>query len=321
MRINDILTESEVQNLEEGPLLNKIGAGIGKAVGTAGKAIGAVAGGVAGAADAAKKGFAAGRSAVAGAGDEDPNAPTSAADINAAGPKGTAAAKTQTGAGAQALAKTSQATQNATADQAGQTVYAQVKANINKLDKKGKQRIMQLLQKSVAAPAAKPAAGAAPASEEPPKNLQGKPLTEPERAAHQAAGGKFDGVTGDMLPIQQAKAAPKQQAAAPAADQQGTGQAAIAAANAGQDPEAAAKQAMAAKNPKLAGMMQQAGETPAEPAPKKKRASRKKAAPDQATIDADRDRLMGNFTDSVERHKQRMVAEGFANGTISIYKK
>jgi hypothetical protein len=40
-------------------------------------------------------------------------------------------------------------------------VYSQVKANIDKLDKKGKQRILQLLQKSlgtpVAAPAAKPA--------------------------------------------------------------------------------------------------------------------------------------------------------------------
>jgi hypothetical protein len=43
-------------------------------------------------------------------------------------------------------------------------VYAQVKANVNKLDKKGKQRILQLLQKSVAAPVPKapPATTAAP---------------------------------------------------------------------------------------------------------------------------------------------------------------
>jgi hypothetical protein len=43
--------------------------------------------------------------------------------------------------------------------------------------------------------------------------------------------------------------------------------------------------------------------------------------PDQATVDADRERIMGKFTDSVERHKQRMVAEGLTNGTISIYKR
>ena len=48
--------------------------------------------------------------------------------------------------------------------------------------------------------------------------------------------------------------------------------------------------------------------------------NKKKAAPTQAEIDADRDRLMGNVNDSIERHKQRMVAEGFANGTISIFK-
>jgi hypothetical protein len=35
----------------------------------------------------------------------------------------------------------------------------------------------------------------------------GKPLTEPERQAHQDAGGKFDGVTGDPLPLD-TKAAP-----------------------------------------------------------------------------------------------------------------
>jgi hypothetical protein len=168
MKITEILTESQLKQLDEGPILNKIGSGIGKAVGTAGKAIGAVAGGVAGAVDAAKKGFSAGRSAVAGAGDEDPQAaPTSAADINAAGPKGTAAAKTQTGAAAQAINKTAQATQGANAEKVGQTVYAQVKSQVNQLDKKGKQRIMQLLQKSLAQPAAAPAATPAPAAQQP----------------------------------------------------------------------------------------------------------------------------------------------------------
>jgi hypothetical protein len=47
--------------------------------------------------------------------------------------------------------------------QGGQTMYAQVKANIDKLDKKGKQRIMQLLQKNLGAPATNAPAGVQPA--------------------------------------------------------------------------------------------------------------------------------------------------------------
>jgi hypothetical protein len=60
--------------------------------------------------------------------------------------------------------------------------------------------------------------------------------------------------------------------------------------------------------------------TTASEVPKKTRSRKKAAAPTQAEIDADRNRLMGNFSDSIERHKQRMVAEGFANGSISIFK-
>jgi hypothetical protein len=173
MRINDILIESQ---LEEGPLLNKVGAGIGKAAGSVAKGVGAVAGGVAGLGSALKKGFQAGKQTVAGAGDAtaapagtapaaDPEVATTAADINAQGPKGTAAAKTQTGAGAQAIQKVAQAA-GGNAEKAGQTLYAQVKSQVNQLDKKGKSRIMQLLQKSLqqtpaaAAPAADPAAAA-----------------------------------------------------------------------------------------------------------------------------------------------------------------
>jgi len=176
MKINEILLESEVQNLEEGPILNKIGTAVGKGVGAVAKGAGAVAGGVAGLGAAAKKGFQAGKQTVAGAGDEpaDPNAAapaqekpqsfmaglkqglsgkksapaTTAQDINAQGPKGTAPAKNQTGAGAQAIAKTAQAA-GGNAEKAGQTLYAQVKSQVNQLDKKGKQRIMQLLQKSL----------------------------------------------------------------------------------------------------------------------------------------------------------------------------
>ena len=66
MRITEILVESELQ---EGPLLNKIGTGLGKVAGGAAKAVGAVAGGIAGIGGALKKGFAAGKSTVAGGGD------------------------------------------------------------------------------------------------------------------------------------------------------------------------------------------------------------------------------------------------------------
>jgi hypothetical protein len=47
--------------------------------------------------------------------------------------------------------------------QGSQTMYAQVKANIDKLDKKGKQRIMQLLQKNLGAPATNTPAAVQPA--------------------------------------------------------------------------------------------------------------------------------------------------------------
>lgn len=90
--------------------------------------------------------------------------PPSTTDINKAGPKGTAQAKPIQGTVAkQAAAKTGAALAGQDQAQAGQTMYSQVKANIDKLDKKGKQRILQLLQKSMAAGAApaKPAAGGA----------------------------------------------------------------------------------------------------------------------------------------------------------------
>jgi hypothetical protein len=238
MKISEILVESK--QLDEGPLLNKIGSAVGKGVGAVGKGVGAVAGGVAGFGAAVRKGYRAGKATVASGGDyydtptpnsgdygktskdgskiwnnktkswepydnstAEPgaasaadapaagaapaNAPAAPANapanapaapeagaapaagaaptaqqINKAGPKGTAVAKAQTGKAGQALAKTTQAVAGQDQTAAGQTMYAQVKANVDKLDKKGKQRIMQLLQKSLGAPAA-PAAAAAPA--------------------------------------------------------------------------------------------------------------------------------------------------------------
>jgi hypothetical protein len=326
MRLNDIIVESQqIDELSAGD----IGRGVGKVAGGVAKGVGAVAGGVAGLGKAFKKGFTTGKATVAG--DEDPNAPadnaaapTTAGDINAQGPKGTAAAKSQTGAGAQALAKTAQATANQDPAQAGQTVYAQVKSQINNLDKKGKQRILQLLQKSLQQPgpadqkaAAKPAAGAAPAAADAttaPATPASEPVTpfgsEPAATTAPAAdattaptrtqgGGKVAGVQsqtpGAIKKRAQRAAAANAPAAEPAADQTQVAPA----------PEA----------------------PPAEqPAPKKTRSRKAKPAqPSQAEIDADREARMGPTSDSIIRtgnnlsealaqrilkHKQRLVKEG-----------
>jgi hypothetical protein len=261
MKITEILVESK--QLNEGPLLNKIGSAVGKGVGTVAKGIGAVAGGAVGAGKAIAKGYRAGKTAVASAGDSDdalptPNSgdygqlskdknkiwnkksqawepydrstgaapaadtapssgaapsnapagaapsnapqtaapaaagtPPSAAAINKAGPAGTPAAKAQTGKAGQALAKTGAALAGQDTAQAGQTMYAQVKANVDKLDKKGKQRIMQLLQKSLGAPAAPaapaPKLGVAPTMSTVTKNWDaetGEPLTPKAKAEY-----------------------------------------------------------------------------------------------------------------------------------------
>jgi hypothetical protein len=102
MRLNEILTED--QELQEGPLLNKIGTGIGKAVGGVAKAAGAVAGGIAGLGAAAKKGFQAGKQTVAGAGDEPAAGGNTAAPAAAGSGGGAPAAASSGGAQTQTLA-------------------------------------------------------------------------------------------------------------------------------------------------------------------------------------------------------------------------
>ena len=201
MRINEILTESQLAQLDEGPIgsaLGAVGRGVGSVARGLAKGVGAVAGGVVGAGKALKKGYQSGKAFVGD--DPDPNkgqpgydggepappaaaargaapaapaaggapapepAPTTAQDINAQGPAGTAPAKTQTGQAAAALTKTDAVTDKQTATKAGETVYAQVKANVDKLDAQGKKRILTLLQKSLAQQPAKPAAKPAPAA-------------------------------------------------------------------------------------------------------------------------------------------------------------
>ena len=72
MRINEILTESQLQQLEEGPKWDAFGRGVGKFAGGLAKGIGAVAGGVVGAGKALKKGYQTGKAIVGD--DPDPNA-------------------------------------------------------------------------------------------------------------------------------------------------------------------------------------------------------------------------------------------------------
>jgi hypothetical protein len=334
MRINEILTESQLKQLDEGPIgsaLGAVGRGIGKVASGVAKGVGAVAGGVVGAGRALKKGYQTGKAIVGD--DPDPNAkapgytapaagapaaapaasgaapaagvaPT-AQQINKAGPKGTAPAKSQTGAAGQALAKTTAVVDKAqgqSQEKANQTVYAQVKANVDKLDKKGKQRILQLLQKAVAAPAPKPAAPAA----KPAAGAAAAPAVEP--AAEPAA---------------------TTSAAEPAAEPAATTSAAAPAAATTTPP------ATKARGGKVAGQQSQ---TPN--AIRKRNARRDKANAAATTGGAGAFNQMGQqltqqnaskinngtaltemLADRVAVHKQRMFEADLINGTVSVFKK
>ena len=72
MRINEILTESQLQQIDEGPKLDAAGRAIGGVVSGAAKGLGALAGGVRGAFTALKKGYQSGKAIVGD--DPDPNA-------------------------------------------------------------------------------------------------------------------------------------------------------------------------------------------------------------------------------------------------------
>ena len=384
MRITEILTESQLAQLDEGPIgsaLGAVGRGIGKAVGGVAKGVGAVAGGVVGAGRALKKGYQTGKAIVGD--DPDPNAgkpgytapadqtapapdpkvapapvadpkvapapvadpkvapapepapapstttPPSAAEINAQGPEGSAPAKPQTGDAGKALAKSTAVvdkTQAQSQEKANQTVYAQVKANVDKLDKKGKQRILQLLQKSVAAP-------------------QPKSAADPAAAAAKRAGAKAAPGAGAFANMAKTLSQePTKAAAAPAADP--AAPAADPAAPAA-DPAAAAADPAAAAGGKL---------TPAQQAAKVaelkgKRAAGKttgttgsgfggyvKKASGERVVGANKDGSVrtvnikaskinyGNALSEalalrVEAHKQKMFETGLAQGTTSIFRK
>ena len=140
MRINDVLTESAIKELNEGPGWDAAKAGLkgvakgvgqvakGAAMGVPGvvggvaKGAGAVAGGIAGMGKAAKKGYNAGKAAVAGEPDD-----TSARVEPTLG----------------------KPTQQAPAAGGTASTYRQTKDLVAKLDKKGKQRILAILAKDL----------------------------------------------------------------------------------------------------------------------------------------------------------------------------
>ena len=387
MRINEILTESQLQQLDEGPIgsaLGAVGRGVGKAVGGVAKGVGAVAGGAVGAFNALKKGFQTGKAVVGD--DPDPNAgapgytaptepaartantaaaptggaaapaaggaaapagstmaptggaeapassttPPSAQEINAQGPAGTAPAKAQTGAAGQALAKSTAVVDKQQAqsqEKANQTVYAQVKANVDKLDKKGKQRILQLLQKSVAAPAPKaPAAapGAAPAGGAAAPAAGGAAAADPGagamgQMANQLAGEKPN--TMANAPVSKTNVAkPGNPNAAPAA--------APAAAAPAADP-AATK----AKGGKVAGQVSQSPDAVRKREARAAAANKAKAGnsamsgmanqlqQQNASKDNYGNALSEALAHRVEFHKQKMFETGLSRGSISVFRK
>ena len=380
MRIHEILTESQLQQLDEGPKLDAFGRGVGKVVGGVAKGVGAVAGGVRGAFTALKKGYQTGKAVVGD--DPDPGAgapgytdpvdpaartantapapqapapqaaapvggtmtpasgaetpapvtgrsdwvqpapstttPPSAADINAQGPQGSAPAKTQSGDAGKALARSTAVVdkqQAASQEKANQTVYAQVKANVDKLDKKGKQRILQMLQKSMSMPA--PAAPGAAAGVAP--------------KAGAGAFGQMAAQLGGQKPNTMANApVSKTNVAKP-----GNPNAAAAAAPAAAAPAAAAPAAAApaARGGKVAGQVSQ---TPGAVAKRGKRAAAKSAS-------STGNKVMGNMVNTlqqqnaskinlgnplaealahrVEFHKQKMFETGLSRGTVSVFRK
>ena len=362
MRINEILTESQLQQLEEGPKLDAVGRGVGQAVGGFAKGVGALAGGVRGAFTALKKGYQSGKAIVGD--DPDPNAgkpgytapvdqtapapdpkvapapvadpkvtpapepapapstttPPSAAEINAQGPEGSAPAKPQTGDAGKALAKSTAVvdkTQAQSQEKANQTVYAQVKANVDKLDKKGKQRILQLLTKSVAAPQPKSAADPAAAAA--------------KRAGAKAAPGA--GAFANMAKTLSQEPTKAPAAAAPAADPAAAPAADPAAAPAADSAAAAPAADSAAAPAKVPKKTGGASRVPKKPAPTPTASaqadagkpgflqSKIKGSQVTASLVHRGKSLNEVFAQRLSLHKQKMFETGLAQGTASIFRK
>jgi hypothetical protein len=254
--------------------------------------------------------------------------PPSAQEINAQGPAGTAPAKSQTGAAGQALAKSTAVVDKQQAqsqEKANQTVYAQVKANVDKLDKKGKQRILQLLQKSVAAPTPAAPAAAAPGA---------APAADPAAAGAGAMGQMAKQLAGEKpntmanAPVSKTNVAkPGNPNAAPATDP-------AAAAPAADTAAAPAAPATKARGGRVAG----AGPSQTPDAIRKREAraaaaNKTKAGnaamsgmanqlqQQNASKDYRGNALAEALAHRVEFHKQKMFETGLSRGSISVFRK
>jgi hypothetical protein len=222
------------------------------------------------------------------------------------------AAKPQTGQAATALAKTDAVTDKQTATKAGETVYAQVKANVDKLDKQGKTRILNLLQKSIqqspAKPAAKPAAGAGAFGQMAQQLAGGKPPNTMANAPVSASNTAKPGNPNLAQP-----------AAAPAADA-----AATTPASAGQGAFANVAQQLAKPAGRAQGGGKVAGELSQTPGAVKKRAARaaaKQPAAVTASLVHHGKSLNEVLAQRLEIHKRRMFESSLSNGTASVFVK
>ena len=377
MRLHEIITESQLEQLDEGP----IGRGIGRLVGGAARGIGAIAGGVVGAGTALKKGYQSGKAVVGD--DPDPNAgkpgytppaetptpvadpkaaptpvadpkaapdpttapapdpttapapttPPTAKDINAAGPDGSAPAKDQTGAAGAALAKTDAVTDKQTSTKAGETVYAQVKANIDKLDAKGKGRILQLVKQSLAAPA--PGAdprdlnkdGKVDATEKSMARNKAKPGATPPPAggapAADPGAGAFDNMAKTLT--QEPGTAPPAAAAEPAAtatDPAAAGGKLTAAQQAAKVAELKASRAAGASTGTAGSGFKQYTK---DASSAKIVGANRDGSPKIQQIKASKinygNALSEALAQRVEMHKQKMFETGLARGTVSVFRK
>jgi hypothetical protein len=204
-------------------------------------------------------------------------------------------------------------------------VYAQVKANVDKLDKKGKQRILQMLQKSVAAPAPKAPAAAAPGA------APAAPGAAPAGGA--AAADPGAGAMGQMAK-QLAGEKPNTMANAPVSKtnvaKPGNPNAAPAA-----DPAAAPADPAAAKakGGKVAGQVSQTPDAIRKREARAAAANKAKAGnaamsgmanqlqQQNASKDTYGNTLSEALAHRVEFHKQKMFETGLSRGSISVFRK
>lgn len=332
MKLKEFIVDDE--QIDEGPLGQAVAKGAGAAV----RGLSAVAGGVRGAWDAAKQGFAAGRAAVAGQPAAKQKTTAAPAQTTTAVP-GTSAAE-PTGAAATAIDKTTQAVDQLSQAQANQTMFAQLQANIDKLDTRGKQSLLKLLQQSLKTPQQEPeqpAQTAAPAQTAEPAQTEPTPAqTEPAQTAAPAKTGPtpnqevtMSGKTYRWLGAQWAEVNPATGKTGKVAEKglvNGLNQLAAQAQTAPAQTAAPAQTEPA----QTAAPAQNKQTPPGEVANTKKK-------PTQAEIDAERDRVMGNFTDSINRtnknslkeslsrkvkdERTKMFKQNLAQQQTSIYKK